>query len=1357
MNPIILSNNENKIKTIYHIADIHIRKNRHDEYKTVFARLCQKIKQSSKDSLIVIAGDILHEGISPDNIIITKNFFVDIAKLTDVIVMIGNHDQVSRSNHEMTDYLSPLLLKLESEHKIFLLDSGESKLYQYNNIIFGYTSMHDKNVIPCNIKNKIKIALWHGIVHGATSFTEFPLSNTKSFNQTDFKDYDYVLLGDVHKHQYLNKNKTIAYSGSLIQQNFGEDDTNHGMIKWDLINKKSTFVKIDNDYSFLTFNVINDKIRNDVNKYTKFSKIRIKYKNSTDEFLKKMCEKIAKKTEIIECYMERQDDDIVITVGSTKEKLHNIKSDDMALKIIDKHVDDLYKNAQTNVKQVKKDDVMKKINEMMKEESYSYSDVERRIKLVSLEFDNLNSYGDGNFIDYAKLSHIVGLFGANHVGKSTLAVYGLLYAMYGEIDGNVNKSEFVNATKKKIKTRIILMMNDKKYVIERDGMFRKKDRSNFVSNVKLIENEKDISGKTVYDVEKQIRHLFGSPDELMQTCIMPQLDCYSFANLKDNAKRDYLCDMLRLNIYNDVALKASTKSKSLVHKICDRQNIIYVNRKIDNVNDRYLLFTKNCADLEDQKEELAMNNDCDKKENDVLRRRKIELELFIEKIDCSNFSEKTYLSNIKKLETIKKNYDDNNTRLITCKKLNDDLVKQLASYENIERIFEKFKLKKDKKIKKIEKKINGLLSERINNVKCDIDINDIGEKLAEEEQKKNKLLADKKAAEKHIDKYNKKIDNVVYPDNLKTKHDKHINLLIQLNNIDDKLNDFSDVTDKNGLMSRLKQCEILIKKNEDELRAIEQINIEKYPKDLLKKYNKYLATCCDSEHNIKQLNDLNDELSCAQTKKASMMLYEYNKKCKICMNRNDTLEKIAISDKIIKLEKEINEMNILISKTQTKLENLQKYMIMKKQYDDDVQKNMMATEQQKKCNDTLTILLQEKQLIDEQIQLINNDDKKKNTLIAQRDELKHKLKKSQKYEDMFHAHEKQIENNSNYLKMINEANHEINILNKDLAMCEMRIKEYDEMKKQHCKIIETIIRNDEIDESICRKKDTLSRYQSEKCEKYEEYNDLLNKQTKLHSEILSLSNDNNDLQNKMNKLNTLIDAQKKQIDDAKTYKLYKAELKKVNNKYNASIKMISEQDAKILDIEKKMSALENELKTINKAKSELAELEYERAIYDQIVGIINGGFVDEILENNIIPNFETAVNEILAYFVDYKVSIKHIVVGKTKSVKISKIQKDGGNVNVLKLSGYEGMMLNVACRLAIDKISKKTKTNFFIIDEIFAYSDDNNITKVAQLFSYLKKVYDWVLVITHNDQIKNYVDREINVDKMADGSYFNNK
>ena len=74
-----------------------------------------------------------------------------------------------------------------------------------------------------------------------------------------FKDYDLALLGDIHKRQFLNKEETIAYCGSLIQQNHGED-IGKGYLLWDVPKRKSTYIEIPNDYGYYTINIDNGKL-----------------------------------------------------------------------------------------------------------------------------------------------------------------------------------------------------------------------------------------------------------------------------------------------------------------------------------------------------------------------------------------------------------------------------------------------------------------------------------------------------------------------------------------------------------------------------------------------------------------------------------------------------------------------------------------------------------------------------------------------------------------------------------------------------------------------------------------------------------------------------------------------------------------------------------------------------------------------------------------------------------------------------------------------------------------------------------------------------------------------------------------
>ena len=59
------------------------------------------------------------------------------------------------------------------------------------------------------------------------------------------------------------------------------------------------------------------------------------------------------------------------------------------------------------------------------------SDISRNInwKLKHLEWDNLFNYGEGNKIDFENLNGIIGIFGKNYSGKSSV-VDSLLYTVY---------------------------------------------------------------------------------------------------------------------------------------------------------------------------------------------------------------------------------------------------------------------------------------------------------------------------------------------------------------------------------------------------------------------------------------------------------------------------------------------------------------------------------------------------------------------------------------------------------------------------------------------------------------------------------------------------------------------------------------------------------------------------------------------------------------------------------------------------------------------------------------------------------------------------------------------------------------
>ena len=286
-----------KVDKILHIADIHIRNfKRHKEFRQVFRKLYKDAKQLPKNSIIYVGGDIVHTktDISPELVQLTSEFFKKLADIRPTFVITGNHD-ANLNNSSRLDALSPMIENLNHPNLHYLKDSG---IYRVCNIDFIVMSVLDDSMdLPDTTDaTGIKIGLHHGPVHNSVTDIGYIVNNA-SLKQEAFTGCDLVLLGDIHKRQYLNKNKTIAYSGSLIQQNFGETFENHGYILWDMSTLKGTFVDILNDYGFYTVEM-SDGLLPNIDNIPKYPRLRLKTTNTSQAEVKQAIVEIRKKAKV---------------------------------------------------------------------------------------------------------------------------------------------------------------------------------------------------------------------------------------------------------------------------------------------------------------------------------------------------------------------------------------------------------------------------------------------------------------------------------------------------------------------------------------------------------------------------------------------------------------------------------------------------------------------------------------------------------------------------------------------------------------------------------------------------------------------------------------------------------------------------------------------------------------------------------------------------------------------------------------------------------------------------------------------------------------------------------------------------
>lgn len=127
---------------------------------------------------------------------------------------------------------------------------------------------------------------------------------------------------------------------------------------------------------------------------------------------------------------------------------------------------------------------------------------------------------------------------------------------------------------------------------------------------------------------------------------------------------------------------------------------------------------------------------------------------------------------------------------------------------------------------------------------------------------------------------------------------------------------------------------------------------------------------------------------------------------------------------------------------------------------------------------------------------------------------------------------------------------------------------------------------------------------------------------------------------------------------------------------------------------------------------------------------------------NIIPIIEEDVNDILEQIVDFKLEFN--VDGKDIE---SYINYGDDRWPLEMTSGMEKFLSSLAIRVALTNISSLPRPNFLVIDEGFGNLDSENISSLELLFNYLKLEYDFIMIISHIDIMKDMVDDllEINI------------
>ena len=557
-----------KVEKIYHLADLHIRNlKRHKEYKEVFQKFLNNVDRDNiENAVIYLAGDIAHAKteMSPELVREISWFLTECANRKHTFLITGNHDCNLNNNYRL-DVLTPIVENLNNDRIHYLRDTGT---YDFGNITFVvYSILDNKENWPKGelVKGENTICLFHGPVNLAQTDIGYTVSSN-SFTTDMFDGFDMVMLGDIHKRQTLGT-PTIAYAGSMIQQNHGESLEKHGYLLWDVESRTFEEVDIPNDYGFYTLDVDNGVVPT-VTNMPKKPRLRVRVSNTDPSQIKKALTKIKKQYKVQEFTVTRMDTLSKQKTGNFDDRLAigNVRDVEFQNELIKDYLERQYLADEDTIDKIKQ--INRDINSKLVDD-----DVTPNIQWVpkTFEFSNMFSYGEDNKIKFDNVNGMVGIFAPNASGKSSL-FDALSFCIFDKTSRTYVAKNVLNNRKDNFYCKLHFQIEDTDYYIERRAKLINKGKNLKVDVSFWREDEGGITslnGEQRRETNSIIQQYLGTYDDFVLTTLSLQGNNSLFIDKSQSERKEILAQFMGVDVFDKLykfAYDENRDNASLIRK-----------------------------------------------------------------------------------------------------------------------------------------------------------------------------------------------------------------------------------------------------------------------------------------------------------------------------------------------------------------------------------------------------------------------------------------------------------------------------------------------------------------------------------------------------------------------------------------------------------------------------------------------------------------------------------------------------------------------------------------------------------------------------------------------------------------------
>ncbi len=670
---------------IAHLADIQIRfGTRHEEYRQVFERLYEDLKKQKPDR-IYLAGDLVHHKInmSPGSFNLLAEFFLKLAKIAPTDVILGNHD-LNLAQLDQGDAISPIfhlanMIEEGDDKKAYIvtnknkdkIDYSKKAVYYFpdsgfynisEELVYGVYSCKDNEILSLEKKEPGKkyVAFYHGTVYGARNDNGMMSHGDNLMRLSTFNNFDMVMLGDIHEYQVFREDESCAYSGSLIQQNFGES-IDKGYLLWNTDDCTHERKYIMNDFGFAKIDISRGEDIDERVEFIQFSnnkrktKVYITWEDYEENYsvekenqIKRLVkDKYGCESVRVEFKELRRD------ASTTNEDIENNQQS------FEELFKEYIKDGEFNVD----DELMKELIDFSEHVDKTLEIDESIYNIIddwdinSMEVSNVLSFDKKPItINFDKIGGLTGIFGKNFNGKSNV-IKAIVWGLYKEIlGGSQGASSYLVNIYTDSDTgyvKLFLTINGEKYRINRQ-ITTKGGKNTFKVKCEKFAKEYDDNGNVVgekwtdkisdrktaeqKEVQQLVEDTIGTFDDFTKTSLQAQGGSGDYINQPQQPKNSLISRFLGLEPFKERHEYAKTFFNEVKRKQKDLGNAIEIENKIKDIEVEIKDKTKDLKSIEEEKGiSLIKQNDT----NDEI----LELTKKLEKVEIVSITNKEEAEN----------------------------------------------------------------------------------------------------------------------------------------------------------------------------------------------------------------------------------------------------------------------------------------------------------------------------------------------------------------------------------------------------------------------------------------------------------------------------------------------------------------------------------------------------------------------------------------------------------------------------------------------------------------------------------------------------------------------------------------